>query len=177
MLDVLPPHFRFIHVSSDEVYGSLGVSDPPFSENTPLAPNSPYAASKAGSDGDGMNIRDWIHVDDHCAALWAVLGDGRLGTCYNIGGESETTNLEIVRDVVATLGKPESLITFVTDRPGHDRRYAMNIDRIRHDLGWRPTISLHKGLRSTIEWYLQNEDWWRPLLAESQRVADTIYRT
>ena len=226
VLDMLPSHFRFIHVSIDEVYGSLGASDPPFSKNTPLAPNSPYAASKAGSDllvrsycrtfdfpaiitrcsnnygpfqypekfiplmvtmamcgaplpvyGDGMNIRDWIHVEDHCAALWAVLRDGRLGTCYNIGGESETTNLEIVRNVVATLGKPESLITFVTDRLGHDQRYAMNIDRIRHDVGWRPTISFHTGLRSTIEWYLQNEDWWRPLLSESKRVADTIYRT
>ncbi len=226
MLDVLPPHFRFIHVSTDEVYGSLGASDPPFSEQTPLAPNSPYAASKAGSDllvrsycrtfdfpaiitrcsnnygpfqypekliplmittamrdaplpvyGDGMNVRDWIHVDDHCTAVWTVLLNGRIGACYNIGGESEMANLNIVRSIVAALGKSESLITFVTDRPGHDRRYAMNIDRIRDDIGWQPVVSFDTGIQSTIEWYLQHEDWWRPLLCESGRVADTMYKS
>ena len=225
MLDVLPAHFRFIHVSTDEVYGSLGAADPPFSEQTPLAPNSPYAASKAGSDllvrsycrtfdfpaiitrcsnnygpfqypekliplmitmairdaplpvyGDGMNVRDWIHVEDHCAALWAVLQDGRLGTCYNIGGESEMPNLDIVKGIVAALGKPESLITFVTDRPGHDRRYAMNIDRIRDDVRWQPVVPFDTGIQSTIEWYLQHEAWWRPLLCESGRVADAMYK-
>ena len=226
MLDVLPAHFRFIHVSTDEVYGSLGASDPPFNEETPLAPNSPYAASKAGSDllvrsycqtfdfpaiitrcsnnygpfqypekliplmittamrdaplpvyGDGMNVRDWIHVDDHCAALWSVLQDGCLGTCYNIGGESELANLDIVKDIVVALGKPESLITFVTDRPGHDQRYAMNIGRIREDVGWQPVVSFDTGIQSTIEWYLQHEAWWRPLLRESGRVADAMYKT
>ena len=226
MLDMLPSHFRFIHVSTDEVYGSLGASDSPFSEETPLAPSSPYAASKAGSDllvrsycttfgfpaiitrcsnnygpfqypekliplmiisamrnaplpiyGDGMNVRDWIHVDDHCAALWAVLQGGRLGACYNIGGESEIANLDIVRGIIAALGKPDSLITFVTDRPGHDRRYAMNIDRIRDDVGWQPLVSFDTEIQSTIDWYLQHEAWWRPLLRESGRVADTMYRT
>ncbi len=226
MLEVLPPHFRFIHVSTDEVYGSLGASDSPFSEEAPLAPSSPYAASKAGSDllvrsycttydfpaiitrcsnnygpfqypekliplmitsamrdaplpvyGDGMYLRDWIHVDDHCAAVWAVLQGGRLGACYNIGGESEIANLDIVRGIIAALGKPDSLITFVTDRPGHDRRYAMNIDRIREDIGWQPVVSFDTGIQSTIEWYLQHEDWWRPLLCESGRVADTMYKS
>ncbi len=226
MRDGLAGHFRFVHVSTDEVYGSLGASDPPFSEETPLAPNSPYAASKAGSDllvrsyyktfdfpavitrcsnnygpfqypekliplmittamrdaplpvyGDGLNVRDWIHVDDHCAALWAVLLNGRIGACYNIGGESETTNLNIVRSILAALGKSESSITFVTDRPGHDRRYAMNIDRIRDHVGWQPAVSFDAGVQSTIDWYLQHEAWWRPLLRESGRVADTMYKT
>lgn len=226
MLDVLPGHFRFIHVSTDEVYGSLGASDRPFDEETPLAPNSPYAASKAGSDllvrsycqtfdfpaiitrcsnnygpfqypekliplmittamrdaplpvyGDGMNVRDWIHVDDHCNALWAVLQNGCLGTCYNIGGESEMANLSIVKIIVAALGKSESLISFVTDRPGHDRRYAMNIDHIRKEVGWRPVVRFESGIQSTIEWYLQHEAWWRPLLRESGLVMDTMYRS
>ena len=223
MLDVLPRCFRFIHVSTDEVYGSLGASDPAFSEDTPLAPNSPYAASKAGSDllvrsycrtfdfpaiitrcsnnygpfqypekliplmitkamgdaplpvyGDGMNVRDWIHVDDHCTAIWAVLHDGRPGACYNIGGESEMANLDIVKSIVTALGKPESLITFVTDRLGHDQRYAMNIDCIRDSVGWHPAVSFDTGIQSTIEWYRQHEAWWRPLLRESGRVADTM---
>ncbi len=124
-----------------------------------------------------MNVRDWIHVDDHCAAVWAVLQGGRLGACYNIGGESEIANLDIVRGIIAALGKPDSLITFVTDRPGHDRRYAMNIDRIREDIGWQPVVSFDTGIQSTIEWYLQHEDWWRPLLGESGRVADTMYKS
>jgi dTDP-glucose 4,6-dehydratase len=127
--------------------------------------------------GDGLNVRDWIHVDDHCAALWAVLMNGRIGACYNIGGESETTNLNIVRSILAALGKPESLITFVTDRPGHDRRYAMNIERVRDDVGWEPAVSFDAGVQSTIDWYLQHEAWWRPLLRESARVADTMYKT
>jgi len=127
--------------------------------------------------GDGLNVRDWIHVDDHCAAIWAVLRDGCLGGCYNIGGESEMANLNIVKGIVAALKKPESLISFVTDRPGHDRRYAMNIDRIRDDIGWQPVVSFGTGLQSTIEWYLQHEAWWRPLVRESGRVADTMYST
>lgn len=225
MHGALPPHFRFLHVSTDEVYGSLGPSDPPFSEDSPIAPNSPYAASKAGSDmvvrayiqtyafpalitrcsnnygpfqypekliplmitnamrdarlpvyGDGLNIRDWIHVDDHCAALWAVLNDGHLGACYNIGGESEMTNLDIVKGILEVLGKPDSLIEFVTDRPGHDRRYAMSIDRIRGETGWRPVVPFATGIESTIEWYRRHESWWRPLLGESQRVANAMYK-
>ena len=225
MRDALPPHFRFLHVSTDEVYGSLGPSAPPFSEDSPIAPNSPYAASKAGSDmvvrayiqtydfpalitrcsnnygpfqypekliplmitnamrdarlpvyGDGLNIRDWIHVDDHCAALWSVLNDGGLGTCYNIGGESEVTNLDIVKGILRALGKPESLIAFVKDRPGHDRRYAMNIGRIRGETGWRPVVPFDAGIQSTIEWYRRHEGWWRPLLGESQRIAKSVYK-
>ena len=226
MLDALPAHFRFIHISTDEVYGSLGASDPPFTEQTPLAPNSPYAASKASSDllvrsyyktfefpaiitrcsnnygpfqypekliplmitaamrdaplpvyGDGLNVRDWIHVDDHCAAVWAVLMKGQLGACYNIGGESEMANLNIVQCIVAALNKSDSLITFVNDRPGHDRRYAMNIQRIREEVDWRPVVRFDSGVRSTIEWYLAHEAWWRPLLRESERVVDTMYRS
>ena len=220
----LPSWFRFIHVSTDEVYGSLGADDPPFHEDTPLAPNSPYAASKAGSDllvrsycrsfgfpaiitrcsnnygpfqfpekliplmittavrdaplpiyGDGMNVRDWIHVEDHCAAIWAVLQGGRIGSCYNIGGQSEMTNLEIVQSILTALEKSEALITFVTDRPGHDRRYAICINRIQEELNWRPAVAFDAGIQATIEWYLDHESWWRPLLSESRRVADTMY--
>lgn len=225
MLDMLPEHFRFIHVSTDEVYGSLADHDPPFTEKTPLAPNSPYAASKAASDllvrsyiqtfdfpavitrcsnnygpyqfpeklipliitnavreipvpiyGDGSNIRDWIHVDDHCSAVLALLLDGRLGACYNIGGQSELSNLEIARQVISALGKSESLISFVRDRPGHDQRYAMDIHYISQDANWKPDIQFRMGIQSTIEWYLENESWWRPLLKESGRVADTMYK-
>lgn len=223
--DALPARFRFIHVSTDEVYGALDAREPAFTEETPLAPTSPYAASKAGSDliiqayrrtfdfpaiivrcsnnygpfqypekliplmitnalqdislpvyGDGMYVRDWIHVHDHCAALWSILHDGRIGTCYNVGGESELVNLDIVKSILTALGKPESLIDFVADRPGHDRRYAMNIDRIRSEVGWQPTIDYDTGIQSTIAWYLEHEHWWRPLLPESKRVAETMYR-
>lgn len=198
---------RFIQVSTDEVYGSLGPSGA-FTEETPLAPNSPYSASKAAADllarsyyktfgmptivtrcsnnygpyqfpekliplmicnaledkplplyGDGQNVRDWIHVEDHCAAIDAVLRHGRPGEVYNIGGCSERTNLEVVRQILRMLGKPESLIEFVTDRPGHDRRYAMDISKIREDLGWQPRHSFEEGLQKTIEWYLSHQDW------------------
>ena len=226
MRNELPACFRFIQISTDEVYGSLEPSDPPFDEATALAPNSPYAASKASSDllvrsycntfdfpaiitrcsnnygpfqypeklvplmittamrdeslpvyGDGMNVRDWVHVHDHCAAIWSVLQNGHVGACYNIGGEAELTNLDIVKSVTSALGKPESLITFVADRPGHDRRYAMNIDRIRNDLGWYPSISFDSGIHTTIDWYLQHEAWWRPLLVDSEFVMNKMYKT
>jgi dTDP-glucose 4,6-dehydratase len=209
--------FRFLHVSTDEVYGSLGPDDPAFSEKTPFAPNSPYAASKAASDhlvrafhhtyglpvvttncsnnygplqfpekliplmiqrtlseqplpiyGDGQNIRDWLYVSDHCTAIRMVLERGRLGETYNIGGLNERTNLEVV-DTICTLldefqprsdGKSFlSQKTFVSDRPGHDRRYAIDCAKITGELGWAPTESFETGLRKTVRWYLENQEW------------------
>jgi dTDP-glucose 4,6-dehydratase len=209
---------RFVHVSTDEVYGSLGPSDPPFRETTPLSPRSPYSASKAGSDllalayvetygfpavvtrcsnnygpyqfpekliplmilnalrdlplpvyGDGQQVRDWIHVHDHCRAVDSVLRRGRIGAVYNIGGECERTNLEIVHAVVELLGKPASLIRHVADRPGHDRRYAMAIDKIRDELGWRPAVRFAEGLKSTVDWYLAHPRWWQDILSGEYR--------
>jgi dTDP-glucose 4,6-dehydratase len=203
---------RFVHVSTDEVYGDLGPADPAFTEKTPLAPHSPYSASKAGSDllvqawfdtyrfpalitrcsnnygpyqfpekliplmvlnalsdtplpvyGNGLNVRDWIHVEDHCAAVERVLEAGREGQVYNIGGRSERTNLEIVRAILNILGKPESLIRFVADRPGHDRRYAIDDTKIERELGWVRSRKLDEGLRSTVEWYCENERWWQAI--------------
>jgi dTDP-glucose 4,6-dehydratase len=207
-------NFRFLHVSTDEVYGSLGPTDPAFTEKTPFAPNSPYAASKASSDhlvrafhhtyemptlttncsnnygpyqfpekliplmihnatagkplpvyGDGLNVRDWLYVKDHCEAIRQVLRKGRVGECYNIGGNSEKSNIEVIREICAVLSelKPrvgyESLITYVKDRPGHDRRYAMDCTKIRSELGWTPSESFSSGLRKTIQWYLAHEEW------------------
>ena len=198
---------RFLQISTDEVYGSLG-STGAFTESTPLAPNSPYAASKASADllarsyhvthgfpclitrcsnnygpyqfpeklipllvanalagmalpiyGDGLYTRDWIHVQDHCAALDAVLHQGRPGEVYNIGARQEKTNLEIVHLILRALGKDESLISFVADRPGHDRRYAIDPLKIETELGWKPEIPFEAGMRSTIEWYIQHPDW------------------
>lgn len=209
--------FRFLHVSTDEVYGSLGPEDPAFSETTAYAPNSPYAASKAASDhlvrayhhtyglptittncsnnygpyqfpeklipllvvnaikgqplpiyGDGLNIRDWLYVGDHCSAIQAVLARGRIGETYNIGGNSERSNLEVVRTVCAVLDElhPDSpviphasLITFVKDRPGHDRRYAIDASKIQRELGWKPTQSFAAGIRETVKWYLDHLGW------------------
>ncbi len=198
---------RFLQVSTDEVYGSLG-PEGTFTETSPLAPNSPYAASKAAADllvrswfatygfpclitrcsnnygpyqfpeklipllvtnavagiplpiyGDGLYTRDWIHVLDHCAALERVLQTGRPGETYNIGARQERTNLEIVRLILNSLGKDDSLITFVADRPGHDRRYAIDSTKIERELGWRPAIPFETGMKQTIEWYLQNPGW------------------
>jgi dTDP-glucose 4,6-dehydratase len=208
--------FRFLHVSTDEVYGSLGPDAPPFSEKTPYAPNSPYAASKASSDhlvrayhrtyglptlttncsnnygrfqfpeklipliilnardgkplpvyGDGKNVRDWLYVEDHCEAISTVLRRGQPGDTYNIGGWNEKPNIEIVEticDLVDEMapGKETSrkeLITHVKDRPGHDRRYAMDASKIERELGWRPKETLESGLRKTVRWYLENHDW------------------
>ncbi len=214
--------FRFHHVSTDEVYGTLGETGR-FVETTPYAPNSPYSASKAASDhlvrawgetyglpvvvtncsnnygpyhfpeklipvvilsalagrpipvyGRGENIRDWLFVEDHAVALLTVLRKGRVGETYNIGGDSEARNIDIVRTICAILdearpdGAPhDHLVSFVTDRPGHDFRYAIDADKIREELGWRPSVTLEEGLRRTVTWYLENEAWWRPLLARS----------
>lgn len=203
---------RFIHVSTDEVYGSLGETGY-FTELTPLSPNSPYSASKAGSDllarayfetfgfpaiitrcsnnygpyqfpekliplmitnalndkplpvyGDGLNVRDWLYVADHCKAIEAVLYRGAPGQVYNIGGNNEKRNIDIVRLILAELGKPESLIKFVPDRLGHDRRYAIDASKIKRELGWEPSAAFEAGIRDTIRWYLSNEWWWKKLL-------------
>lgn len=218
--------FRFLHVSTDEVYGSLGPSDPPFCETTPYAPNSPYSASKAASDhlvrayhhtyglpmlttncsnnygplqfpekliplmilnardgkplpvyGDGQNVRDWLYVEDHCEAISIVLARGRPGETYNIGGWNEKRNLEIVETICNLLDKmvPRSgssrreLITFVKDRPGHDRRYAMDARKIERELGWRPKETFESGIRKTVRWYLENEDWVRDVTSGNYR--------
>lgn len=193
---------RFLHVSTDEVYGDLGPTDAAFTESTPLSPRSPYSASKAGSDhlalawhrtydfpaivtrcsnnygprqhsekflptairaalsgesvplyGDGSNVRDWIHVDDHCRAIDLVLRRGTPGAVYNIGGGCELSNLELAKLVLRFVGREESAIRFVTDRPGHDRRYAVNSDKIQRELGWSPQVAFDDGLREVLEWY------------------------
>lgn len=207
--------FRFLHVSTDEVYGSLDKNDPAFSETTPYQPNSPYSASKAGSDhlvrayhhtyglpvlttncsnnygpfqfpekliplvilnardgkplpiyGDGLNVRDWLYVVDHCEAISEVLARGRVGETYNVGGLNEKTNLEVVHticdvmDELRPAGRPRrELITFVKDRPGHDRRYAIDCTKLQSELGWKPKLDFETGIRNTIQWYLDHSDW------------------
>ena len=199
---------KFLHVSTDEVYGSLGETGR-FTESTPLHPNSPYAASKAASDhlalayhhtfrlpvvmtrcsnnygpyqfpekliplmiinalndkplpvyGDGLYVRDWLHVLDHCAAIDLVLHRGKAGEVYNIGGNNEWKNIDIVRRILTTLGKPESLIAYVKDRPGHDRRYAIDASKIHAELGWKPSYGFETGIAGTIEWYVHHRPWW-----------------
>jgi len=209
---------RFVLVSTDEVYGSLAADEPGFSEATPLAPNSPYAASKAAADllgrayhhtfgldvritrcsnnygpyqfpekliplmltnaladrplpvyGDGQNVRDWLHVEDHCRAVDLVLRRGRAGEVYNVGGCNEWANLDLVRLLLQQVGKPESLITFVKDRPGHDRRYAIIADKIRRELGWQPRHAFPDGLARTIAWYRDHEEWWQKIRSGAYR--------
>lgn len=199
---------KFVQVSTDEVYGSLGATGL-FTEETPLAPNSPYSASKAGGDllvrayhetfglpvnitrcsnnygpyqfpekliplmishalsdkslpiyGDGLNIRDWLYVEDHCSAIDLVIHQGKLGEVYNIGGNNERTNIQIVETILEELGKPKSLITYVKDRPGHDRRYGIDPTKTMTELGWKPKHSFETGIKETIRWYLDNEEWW-----------------
>ncbi|MAT34638.1 MAG: dTDP-glucose 4,6-dehydratase [Ponticaulis sp.] len=213
-----PETFRFHHISTDEVYGSLGEAGQ-FTETTAYAPNSPYSASKAASDhlvrawhetysfpvvmtncsnnygpyhfpeklipvvilnaiagksipvyGEGAQVRDWLYVEDHADALLTVLKKGQLGRSYNIGGDNEARNIDLVRMICAILdevrptdGHYADLITFVTDRPGHDYRYSIDASRIREELGWSPRVTLEEGLRKTVYWYLENEAWWRPL--------------
>ncbi|MCX7645675.1 MAG: dTDP-glucose 4,6-dehydratase [Rhodobacteraceae bacterium] len=215
-----PAGFRFHHISTDEVYGTLG-SEGLFTETSPYAPNSPYSASKAASDhlvrawhetyglptvmtncsnnygpfhfpeklipvvilnalhgrpipvyGQGLNVRDWLYVEDHAEALLTVIARGAVGRSYNIGGNAEARNIDLVRKLCAILDRrrPQAaphdrLITFVADRPGHDLRYAIDASRIRAELGWRPSVTLDEGLERTVDWYLANEDWWRPLLS------------
>jgi len=198
---------RFVMVSTDEVYGSLG-AEGAFTESTPLAPNSPYSASKAAADllcrayqhtfgldtvvtrcsnnygpyqfpekliplmignalegkplpvyGDGLNVRDWLHVKDNCSAIDVVMRRGRSGEVYNVGGNSERENIAVVRALLDHLGKSHDLITFVTDRPGHDRRYAIDASKIETELGWRPSVVFEQGLAETIDWYLESVDW------------------
>ncbi|MGE5082232.1 MAG: dTDP-glucose 4,6-dehydratase [Acidobacteriota bacterium] len=218
--------FRFLHVSTDEVYGSLGPNDPPFSETTAYAPNSPYAASKAASDhlvrayhhtyglptlttncsnnygpfqfpeklipllilnaqqgkplpvyGDGKNVRDWLYVEDHCEAIAAVLAQGTPGETYNIGGSNEKPNIEIVHRICDLLDEVSpakgvsrrELITFVKDRPGHDRRYAIDARKIERELQWKPKETFDTGLRKTVRWYLENEAWVRDVTSGSYR--------
>jgi dTDP-glucose 4,6-dehydratase len=231
---------RFHHVSTDEVYGSLGPSDPAFTEETPYTPNSPYSASKAASDhlvrayhhtyglsttisncsnnygpyqfpekliplmiinalsdkplpiyGDGMNVRDWLHVEDHCRAIELILENGRAGDTYNVGGDSERNNKQVVAHICAVLDdrfrrdrrlehqfpeappvrgrSMESLITFVTDRPGHDRRYAIDATKLKRELGFAPTREFENGVRDTIDWFLANRTWWSGVLHGSYR--------
>lgn len=199
---------KYLQVSTDEVYGSLGETGH-FREDTPLAPNSPYSASKAGADlmvraynetfdlpvnitrcsnnygpyqfpekliplmisnalenkplpvyGDGLNVRDWLHVYDHCTAIDLVLHKGKIGEVYNIGGNNEKKNIEIVKLILQNLNKPESLINFVKDRLGHDRRYAIDSTKIQEELGWKPKYTFETGITETIEWYLDNRKWW-----------------
>ncbi|ESH93100.1 dTDP-glucose 4,6-dehydratase [Cupriavidus sp. HPC(L)] len=218
--------FRFLHVSTDEVFGSLGPSDPPFSETTAYAPNSPYSASKAGSDhlvrayhhtyglpvlttncsnnygpyhfpekliplmianalggkllpvyGDGLNVRDWLYVGDHCAAIREVLARGRLGETYNVGGWNEKTNLDVVHTLCDLLdelkpkasGSYRDQITFVKDRPGHDRRYAIDARKLERELGWKPAETFETGLRKTVQWYLDNQAWVRDVMSGEYR--------
>ena len=222
-----PESDRLLHVSTDEVYGSLEADDPAFTETTPYTPNSPYSASKAGSDhlarayfhtygmptmitncsnnygpfhfpekliplmcinillgkplpvyGDGQNIRDWLYVEDHCRALDAVINRGTPGETYNVGGNNEVKNLDLVEQLCELMDElapllpvrpSKQLITFVKDRAGHDRRYAIDASKIERELGWTPQSTVESGLRRTVEWYLANRDWWQPLLSDEYK--------
>jgi len=199
---------KYLQVSTDEVYGSTEIGK--FNENSPLFPNSPYAASKASADllsraywrtfnlpvvitrcsnnygpyqfpeklipllitnamenkdipvyGDGLNIREWIHVIDHCRAIDYAIKEGKCGEIYNVGSNEERTNIELVKFILGVMGKPQSLIKYVTDRPGHDRRYALDSQKIQNELTWKPTISFEDGMVSTVKWYLNNKSWWQ----------------
>ena len=210
---------RFLQVSTDEVYGTLG-KDGYFYETTPLAPNSPYSASKAGADllvrayfetykmpmlntrcsnnygpyqypeklipffiskllrnekvpvyGDGLNVRDWLYVYDHCSAIDVVLHKGRVGEVYNIGGHNEKTNLEITKIILDAMGKDESSIEYVQDRLGHDRRYAIDNHKIQTELGWQPSLTFEEGIKLTIDWYLKNQDWIKSIEAKKLKAG------
>jgi dTDP-glucose 4,6-dehydratase len=211
------PGVKYLQVSTDEVYGALGATGM-FTETTPLAPNSPYSASKASADmlvrayhetyglpvnitrcsnnygpyqfpekliplminncqqhkslpvyGDGMQIRDWLHVRDHCSAIYTVLTKGKTGEVYNIGGNNEKANIEIIKLIIKTMGKDESLITHVQDRPGHDRRYAIDNAKITNELGWSPKYTFEQGISETIDWYINNKDWMNKVTSRAYR--------
>ena len=229
-----PTSDRFLHVSTDEVYGSLEADEPAFTETTPYTPNSPYSASKAGSDhlarayfhtygmptmitncsnnygpfhfpekliplmcinillgkplpvyGDGQNIRDWLYVEDHCRALDTVIHRGAPGETYNVGGNNEVKNIDLVEQLCELMDElapdlpvrpAKNLITFVKDRAGHDRRYAIDASKIERELGWSPQETVEGGLRRTVEWYLANQDWWQPLLSsEYKNYYEKVY--
>jgi dTDP-glucose 4,6-dehydratase len=217
---------RFLMVSTDEVYGSLGPTGY-FTETSPLQPSSPYSASKTSSDllalawhhtfgmdvvvtrcsnnygryqfpekliplmvvnalhdkplpvyGDGANVRDWLHVEDHCSALLAALEKGKAGQVYNIGGNSERKNIEIVKAILGLLNKPESLIKYVKDRPGHDRRYAIDATKMKTELGWTPAHTFENGLQETVRWYVDNSAWWERVMSGAYRqYFESQYRT
>lgn len=230
-----PSQYLFLHVSTDEVYGSLDINDSPFTEKTPYAPNSPYSASKAGSDhlarayyhtyklptiitncsnnyggyhfpekliplicinillgkplpvyGDGQNIRDWLYVEDHCSALDVILNQGKSGETYNIGGNNEVKNIDLVyliceiMDEIATnlpIKPSNQLIIYVKDRAGHDRRYAIDSSKLQKELGWKPKATLESGLRTTLQWYINNQQWWQPLLStDYQKYYQEVYQ-
>ena len=223
--DAAKASFRLLHVSTDEVYGSLGKDDPAFSETNRYEPNSPYSASKAASDhlvrayfktfalpvtisncsnnygpyhfpekliplmianaladkklpvyGSGENVRDWLYVEDHCTAIDLILRKGRVGEVYNIGGHNEKTNLEVVKTIILELGKSEDLIKYVTDRPGHDMRYAIDPSKIHNELGWEPTTKFEDGIKKTIEWYKNNKQWWERIISgEYQNYYEKMY--
>ena len=216
---------RFVHVSTDEVYGTLGPDEPAFTEDTPLRPNSPYSASKASADllcrafyktyaypvvvtrcsnnygpwqfpekliplmaklaragqplpvyGDGLQVRDWIHVSDHCLGVELALTKGRPGAVYNFGGDAELPNIDVIRAILTALGRPETLVRHVKDRPGHDRRYAMDFSLARRELGFEPQVGFDQGIRDTLEWYDDHQDWLESILDGSYRdFMDTWY--
>ena len=219
------PDKKFLHVSTDEVYGSLSEDGGYFYETTPYAPHSPYSASKAGSDmlvkaymdtyhfpanitncsnnygpyqfpeklipliinnalhgkklpvyGDGKNVRDWLYVEDHCKAIDLIIHKGRVGEVYNVGGHNEKQNIEIVKIICKELGKPESLITHVGDRKGHDMRYAIDPTKIHNELGWLPETKFEDGIKKTIKWYLDNREWWETIISgEYQNYYEKMY--
>lgn len=215
---------KYVQVSTDEVYGSLG-AEGYFTETTPLDPNSPYSASKAGADmlvkayhetyglptsitrcsnnygpfhfpekliplmiinalndkplpvyGDGLNVRDWLHVEDHCRAIDLVLHKGKVGEVYNVGGHNEKTNIEVVKEILKQLDKPETLIKYVEDRLGHDRRYAIDPTKLQSELGWEPIYNFETGLKDTVQWYLDNKSWWENIISgDYQNYYDKQY--
>ena len=217
---------RFLQVSTDEVYGSLG-DEGMFTEDTPLSPNSPYSASKASADhlvsafghtfglrynitrcsnnygpyqfpekliplminnalndkelpvyGDGMHVRDWLYVYDHCTAIWKVLTEAEPGRIYNIGGCNEKPNIEVITLILEHLGKPKSLIKYVTDRPGHDRRYAIDAGRIMKELNWAPSVTFEQGIKKTIDWYLDNRTWLESIVSgQYQQYYEQMYKS
>ncbi len=223
-LDTAPRPFRMLHVGTDEVYGDLELGDAPWTEEEPLKPSSPYAASKASADlligawrrtfglpllltrcgnnygpyhfpekliplvitramagssipvyGDGMQVRDWIHAEDHARALWAVLTRGELGRTYHVSAGEQKSNRDVITSILQQLGQPESLMTRVTDRLGHDRRYALDNGRITSELGWQPAIRWDEGIAQTVRWYQENREWWGRVASEAYRAAEALY--